>query len=286
MSQDQKAARIFGALFLLTFVTSIAGALLYGPVLDQHDYVLHGDANGRITLGALLEIGLVVANIGTAVVLYPIARRYSEVLSLSFVASRIVESTVIAVGAISVLSIVTLNQESTGDSDALLVQAESLVAVKDWTFLFGPGFCVGVGNGIILGALMWKSGLIPRRLALLGLVGGPLILIRATLIMFDVVDHGDPTDILAVPEILWELSLGLYPLVMASTSRPRRSSMGCRRRRATKPGTGDARRLNDNERRVRQARRAIPPRRPLEAPGRTGEERSLDRLRHRAPLPL
>jgi len=206
-------ARIFGALFLLPFVTSIAGSLLYGPVLDQADYVLNGDANGRITLGALLEIGLIIANIGTAVVLYPTARRYSEVISLSFVASRIVESTVIAVGASSVLAIVTLNQDSTGDAGALLVQAESLVAVKDWTFLFGPGFCVGVGNGIILGALMWKSGLIPRRLALLGLVGGPLILIRATLIMFDVVDHGDPTDILAVPEILWELSLGLYPLV-------------------------------------------------------------------------
>jgi hypothetical protein len=60
---------------------------------------------------------------------------------------------------------------------------------------------------------MWKSGLIPRRLALLGLIGGPLLLIRATLISFDVVDHGDLTDILVLPEILWELALGLYPLI-------------------------------------------------------------------------
>ncbi len=220
MFQDQKAARIFGALFLLTFVTAIGGALLYGPLLDHKDYVVNGDANGRIILGALLEIGLVITAIGTAVVLYPIARRYSEVLSLSFVASRIVESTVIAVGAISVLAIVTLNRESTGDSGALLVQGEALVAVKDWTFLFGPGFCVGVGNGIILGALMWKSGLIPRRLALLGLIGGPLLLIRATLISFDVVDHGDLTDILVLPEILWELALGLYPLIKGFNIRP------------------------------------------------------------------
>lgn len=213
MSSDQKAARLFGVLFILTFITSIAGLLLYGPVLHEKDYVISGSANGEISLGALLEIGLVITNIGTAVVLYPIARRYSETLALSFVASRIVESTVIAVGAISLLSIVTLNQGSGADSGALLVQGRALVAVHDWTFLFGPGFCVGVGNGIILGTLMWKSGLLPRRLVMLGLIGGPLILIRATLILFDVVEPGDPTDVLAAPEILWEAALGIYPLV-------------------------------------------------------------------------
>src|SRR3954470_13128370 len=138
MSSDQKAARIFGALFLLTFITSIAGALLYGPVLDHKDYVLDGGADGRIALGALFEIMLVITNIGTAVVLFPIARRYSETLSLGWVASRIVESTIIAVGAISLLTIVTLHKESTADASALVLQAESLVAVHDWTFLFGP----------------------------------------------------------------------------------------------------------------------------------------------------
>src|SRR3954464_7563535 len=128
---DQRAARIFGGLFLLTFVTSIAGLLLYGPVLDEKDYVLKGSANGEIALGAFLEVLLVVTNIGTAVVLYPIARRYSETLALSFVASRIVESTVIAVGAISLLSIVTLHRESGAGAGALRLQQETLVAVHD-----------------------------------------------------------------------------------------------------------------------------------------------------------
>jgi hypothetical protein len=220
MSSDQRAARIFGGLFILTFVTSIAGVLLYGPVLDEKDYVINGGADGRIALGALCEILLVITNIGTAVVLFPIARRYSETLALSWVASRIVESTIIAVGAISLLSVVTLHKESAGDAGVLRVQAESLVAVHDWAFLFGPGFCVGVGNGIILGCLMWKSGLVPRGMAILGLVGGPLILIRATLILFDVVEPGDPTDVLAVPEILWEASLGLYPLIRGFKTPP------------------------------------------------------------------
>ncbi len=210
---DQRAARIFGGLFILTFLTSIAAVVLYGPILHDKDFVLSGNATGRIAFGALLEIGLVVANVGTAVVLFPIARRHHETLALSWTASRIIESTIIAVGAISLLSIVTLSRESSADAGALVAQGESLVAIHDWTFLFGPGFCVGIGNGIILGCLMWKTGLVPRRLALLGLVGGPLILVRATLILFDVVDPGDPTDVLAIPEILWEAALGLYPLI-------------------------------------------------------------------------
>lgn len=211
---DQRAARIFGGLFLLTFVTSIAGLLLYGPVLNESDYVLHGGADGRIALGALLEIGLVITNIGTAVVLFPIARRSSETLALSWVASRIVESTIIAIGAISLLAVVSLQQDpAAADQSALLVQEQALVAVHDWTFLFGPGFCVGVGNGIILGALMWKTGLVPRPMAALGLIAGPLVLIRATLILFGVVEPGDPTDLLVAPEILWEASLGFYPLI-------------------------------------------------------------------------
>jgi uncharacterized protein DUF4386 len=115
---------------------------------------------------------------------------------------------------------VTLHQESTADASALRLQQEALVALHDWTFLFGPGFCVGVGNGIILGALMWKSGLVPRRMAMLGLVGGPLVLIRAILILFDAVEPGDVTDILVVPEILWEAALGLYPLMKGFKTPP------------------------------------------------------------------
>jgi hypothetical protein len=120
---------------------------------------------------------LAITNIGTAVTLFPILKRQNEGVALGYVATRGVECTIIVVGILSVLSVVTLRQNLAGAAGANAASLEtvgtSLVAVKDWTFLFGPGFCAGIGNGILLGYLMYSSRLIPRYLAVLGLVGGP-----------------------------------------------------------------------------------------------------------------
>ena len=140
-------------------------------MLNDTDYILGAGDDTRVTLGALLEIFLMIGNVGTAVVMFPILRRYSETLSLSYVASRTIESTIIGVGAISLLSVVTLREDlaaSIGaDGTSLDIAGQTLVAIHDWTFLFGPGFCVGV-NGILLGWLMYRTGLMPPRLAMLG----------------------------------------------------------------------------------------------------------------------
>ena len=120
---------------------------------------------------------LAIAGIGTAVTLFPILKRQNEGFALGYVATRVVECTIIVVGIISVLSVVTLRQDLAGATGANAASLEtvgtSLVAVKDWTFLFGPGLCAGIGNGILLGYLMYTSRLVPRYLAVLGLVGGP-----------------------------------------------------------------------------------------------------------------
>ena len=179
--QQRQRARIAGWLMALTFFTSIPAALiLYNPVLNETDYILGAGDDTRITLGALLEIFLMIGNVGTAVVMFPILRRYSETLSLSYVASRTIEATIIGVGAISLLSVVTLRDDlaaSIGaDGTSLDIAGQTLVAIHDWTFLFGPGFCVGV-NGILLGWLMYRTGLMPPRLAMLGVIGGPLIFV-------------------------------------------------------------------------------------------------------------
>jgi len=210
LSSDQKAARVFGVLFLITFITSIPALALFQPVLDDPAaYIAGGGKDNQIYLGALLEFLLILANVGTAVVLYPIVRRQNEFLAIGYVAARIIECVFLAAGIIFVLGVVSLRQDSPDAADLAI----SLAALKDWSFLLGPGFVVPFGNGLILGYLMYKSGLVPRRMTWLGLVGGPLLLIGNVGVLFDVWDPAGAVKILVIPEFLWELSLGIYAAV-------------------------------------------------------------------------
>jgi hypothetical protein len=185
-------------------------------VVDDPRYIVGAGTDNSVALGAFLELILIIANIGTAVVPFPILRRQNEVLALGYVTARIVECAFIAVGLLSLLTIVTLRQEATAGADAasLLTAGKSLVALHDWTFLLGPGFFVGVGNGLILGYLMYKSALVPRGMAMLGLIGGPLIIASGVGVMFGVIEAGGVVQAIAtIPEFLWELSLGIWPIV-------------------------------------------------------------------------
>jgi hypothetical protein len=213
VSLDQKRARVFGVLYLITYVTSIPALALYQPVLDHPvAYMAGAGHDTQVLFGALLELLLIIANIGTAVVIFPIVRRMNEELALGYVTARIVECTFILVGILSVLAIVTLRNQVAGPSEGTV--AYTLAAIKDWTFLLGPGWVVGWGNGLILGYLMYRSELVPRQAAWLGLIGGPLLIVTGTAIMFT---GNDPSDALrslqglaTIPEFLWELFLGVY----------------------------------------------------------------------------
>ena len=207
MADDQRHGRIFGLLFIATFVTSIAALALFQSVLDDPAaYIAGGGKDNQLYLGALLEFLLVIANVGTAVVLYPIARRQNEALAIGYVAARIIESVFIAAGIIFVLGAVSLRQDSPDAADL----AVSLAQLKDWTFLLGPGMVVPFGNGLILGYLMYKSGLVPRRMAWLGMIGGPLLLFGNFGVLFDWWDQTGLVSLLVIPEFIWEAFLGIY----------------------------------------------------------------------------
>jgi hypothetical protein len=164
---------------------------------------------------ALLEFGLIVTQLGTAVVLYPIARRQSETIALGYVTARTIESVFAAIGLISMLSLVSvisaMDGASGGEAVALQTQGDSLAHAYEWAFEWGPGLVAGIGNGLLLGYLMYTSALVPPRLALLGLIGGPILILSFLLILAGVYENGEgPSALLTLPEAAWELSLGVY----------------------------------------------------------------------------
>jgi hypothetical protein len=208
-----------GVLFVITYVTSIPPVLfLYVPLLSDPRYIVGAGADTGVLWGVFLELLLIVANIGTAVVLFPLLKRVNEMFALGFVTARVIESVFIAVGILSLLTVVTLRQDFGGaagaDAATLVTLGTSLVALHGWTFLLGPGFVVGIGNGLLLGYLMYRSALVPRSMAVLGIIAGSVLLARFVGILFGVVEPGSVLgSIMVVPEFIWELLLGIWLIV-------------------------------------------------------------------------
>jgi hypothetical protein len=211
MDSLRKTALVAGALYLITFATSIPARVLFGPVKDPNYILGPGVADTQVLFAGLLDVMLALACIGTAVALYPVVKRQNEGVALGFVGSRTLEAAIIVTGVIALLSVVTLRQAGAG-ADAL-VAGQALVAVYDWAFLFGPGFMACV-NALLLGSLLYRSGLVPRIIPLVGLTGAPLLFASDLAIMFGLWEQVSlPAGIATVPIALWEVSLGVYLVV-------------------------------------------------------------------------
>jgi hypothetical protein len=208
----------------ITFITSIPALLLYHSILHDRNFILGASSEGRVELAAFLEVLLIVANIGVAVVMFPILKRQSERLALGYVASRIVEAAMILIGVIALLAILTLRNDLAGTAGtsggSLVIAGQTLVAIHDWSFLMGPGFMVGV-NDLLLGYLMYATGLMPPRLAMFGLVGGPLIFLGRALVVFGAFSiYSSAAGAFAIPVFIFEASFAIYLIVRGFRASP------------------------------------------------------------------
>lgn len=208
MTPLRRTALLAGLLFAITIVCSIPGALLYTPLLGHPAAVLTSAEDTGVRLGALLEILTAVANIGTAVVLFPLLRRRHEALALGYVASRIAESVLIAVGVVSVLAAAALRQPASGGET--VAAARALIEVHAATFLLGPGLLAGFGNGLLLGLMLLRSRLVTRPMALLGTIGGSLQALSGIAVLLGVYAQTSvPSGLATLPELVWEVFLAV-----------------------------------------------------------------------------
>jgi hypothetical protein len=215
MDPMRKASLAAGLLYLLTFAASIPQLWLFKKIVDDPSGFVSGHGcNTAVLLGSLFEIITAAAGIGTAVALYAVNRRVSRTAAIGFVTTRVVEGVMIIVGVMSVLSVVTLKSDfagaTGGQADSLRVTAEALVDARQWTFLLGPGILPAF-NALFLGYVMYRSGLVPRILPIIGLIGAPLLLISSTSTLFGGWDQVSATSFFfGLPIAAWEFSLGVY----------------------------------------------------------------------------
>jgi len=209
MSSLRKTSLVAGIFYLLTFV-SIPTLFLYSSVRGPN-YILGPGPDSPVILGAILEMIVALAGIGTAVTLYPVLKKQNQGRALGFVGSRVLEAATIYAGITSLLSIVTLRQAGAGEG--ALVTGQALAAQYYWTFLFGQSFIPAV-NAVLLGSLLYQSRLVPRGLPVLGFIGAALLVTAWAGTMFGFLGQvSSATALFALPIALWEFSLGLYLLI-------------------------------------------------------------------------
>jgi len=224
VDSTRKTALVAGTFYLITFAASIPALFLLSPVLDNPAYIVSAGADSSVLLGCFLDVINALAGIGTAVALFSVVKRQHEGFALGFVTTRLLEAAVVMIGVVSVLSVVTLRQnlaDAAGPDQASLVAVgQSLVAVRDWTFLLGPNLMAGL-NALLLGTLMYRSRLVPRLIPTVGLLGGALLLADVTAIFFGSYNLGSVWHgIAAAPIFIWELSLGMWMVVKGFTPSP------------------------------------------------------------------
>jgi hypothetical protein len=211
MDPARRSAFFGGLFYLITFASSIPAVFLLSPVINDSHYIVSSGADTQVVWGTLLDLVNALTAVGSAVALYPVMKRQSQSMALGFVTTRMFEAAVVAIGVVSLLTVVSLRQPGATGAEAqtLEITGRALVATYDWVFLVGPNLMPAL-NGLLLGTLMYKSGLVPKVIPAMGLVGGPLLFAVTIASMLGITHHGSAWWIVAAPIVVWEFSLGMY----------------------------------------------------------------------------
>jgi hypothetical protein len=220
MDRTRKLTLAAGLFYIGTFVFSIPALGLYaGLVDDPGGWVLGAGSESGVVWGGLIEVLTGLTGIGTALAVYPIIKRYGPGRAVGFVASRTLEAAMIFAGVLAVLTVYTLRQHG-GDPTTLTTTADAFVAFKDWTFLLGPGLAPAI-NALCFATVLRATGLVPRWIPTLGLIGAPLLALSSTSSLFGGWEQDSSTGLLfALPIAAWELSVGIYMTVKGFRTPP------------------------------------------------------------------
>ncbi|TQS41274.1 DUF4386 domain-containing protein [Cryptosporangium phraense] len=204
--------RIAGVCYVLTFA-SIPTLALYQPVHDAGFVTGTGSVNG-VVIGAVLELVVALACLGTAVALYPVLKGRAPARALGFVGARVLEATAIFLGVACLLALVALRRDGTGTVGTVGTDTgRVLVALYDSIFLVSQGFVPAV-NAVLLGTVLYRFRLVPRALPVLGLIGAALLVVSDAGVLFGAWDRLSPVaGVAALPIAVWEFLLGVYLIV-------------------------------------------------------------------------
>ena len=217
MEEQRRIERIVGSLFILATAFSSLGFILLEPILDDTDVLGSVAANETQTMvGAFLLLIDAAVVVVIPALLFPTFRKYNPHLARLYPGSRIVESVVLVIGVVGLLGLVTLSREYLpigADSASYRTSAAALIAVYDWGALLGIMFFFALA-GLLLNYVLYRYRLVPRWLAVWGLVSVALLPIEGGLEAFDV----DNLGLMSLPFAIQEMVFAVWLIVKGFAS--------------------------------------------------------------------
>ncbi len=222
MNSNKKAARNEGALFITATVAGFISAVFLGPILEALDDLAKVSANeNQVLIGALFVFIMGAAGASIAIAMYPVLSKHNKGIALGSVGFRIIEGALFMVGVIYLLLLVALNQEfaKAGAPDASYFQTSGVLMVGGFNFsLLVGGLAFSVG-ALLYYYLFYRSRLIPRWLAIWGLIG-VILGLGAYLIQFSSASALASTEIEIghIPIFLQEMVFAVWLIVKGFNS--------------------------------------------------------------------
>jgi len=217
MNSSTSRSRAVGVLFIVATVASALGVVLLGSILEDPGYLTDAAADEvQVSFAVLLDLIAAASIAAIAVMIFPVLKRQSETSALGYLAARIIEATIIVVGAIGLLSILSLSQEyvQAGGPDPAGFRplGPVLLELRDWTDLIATQFVFGL-TALILNYALYQARLVPRWLSVWGLIGAVLAIAAGVMGIFGQDPFSTFSVLLFLPIAVNEMVLAVWLIV-------------------------------------------------------------------------
>ena len=205
-------ARVVGVVYLAGFVVGIVGMGLFQAILGAPDYLSTVSANRMtIAIGAILWLMPVVGDAAHGVLMFPILKPHNERIAVGYLAARIVEAVFIAIMVLFILMQIPLGSAyvQAAAPDASYLQALGTLFTQAQLYAYEIAMSTLGISGLMLCSTLYKANLVPRWLAIWGLLGYATILVG----MVSAVMGSGLGDLFSLPGGLWEVFVGVWLIV-------------------------------------------------------------------------
>jgi hypothetical protein len=217
MNTHRMTARVVGMVYLAGFVVGIVGDMLIQSVLSAPNHLSTVSASSMtVAIGAMLWLMAVVGDAAHGILMFPVLKPHNERIAVGYLGVRIIDAVFIAVMVLFVLLQIPLGSEyvKAAASDAFSLQALSAVSMQASQYAYQIGM-IAVGlAGLMLCSTLYRAKLVPRLVAVWGLVGYAIIFCG---MVSEVMGSGLGL-VSSIPGGLWEVFIGVWLIVKGFSS--------------------------------------------------------------------